>query len=53
MVGMCRYWAAPAVYGRIGRRLTLADRIRKWRIRRAEPDVFPVTGCFPAVWIRH
>ena len=52
MVGKCRYWAAPEVYRKIGRRLTLADRFRKWKRRRAEPDLYPVTGYFPPVWKR-
>ena len=52
MVGKCRYWSAPAVYKKLGRRLTLADRFRRWRNRKEEPDIPMVTGFFPAVWIR-
>lgn len=47
-----RYCYCPMTARRIGRRMTIADRIRRWkRIRRemkAEPDVFRVTGfCRP------
>ena len=50
MIGKCRYWAAPEVYKKLGRRVTLADRFRRWRNRRDVPDVYPVTGFFPARW---
>lgn len=54
MVG--RWYYCPARQQRIGMRLTLKDRIiqKLWlRYRRMEePDVFMVTGFFPAVWVR-
>ena len=43
-----RYVFTPAVVGKIGRRVTLADRFRAWKIHREErrnrPDIFTVTG---------
>lgn len=42
----CRYCYCPMTAKRIGRRVTLLDRIRRARaMRRMEqPDVFPVCG---------
>lgn len=53
MVGKSRYCYSPAVICRISRRLTLADRWRRWRKRREEPDVYRVTGYNQPIWIRH
>ena len=39
-----RYCYCPMTAKRIGRRVTLLDRIRKRRVRRQYPDVFMVTG---------
>lgn len=45
-----RYCTNPAVYGRIGRRVTLIERIRR-RFRRAEqPDLFPIVGYFAPIY---
>lgn len=52
MIGKCRYCYSPAVIGRIGRRLTIADRFRRWRYRRENPDLMIVTGYFPPVYPR-
>lgn len=43
-----RYCNNPAVFGRIGRRVTLIERIRR-RFRRVEqPDVYEIIGyCAP------
>lgn len=47
-----RYCFCPMTAKRIGRRMTPADRFRRWmRIRRDRkngPDVFMVTGFYPA-----
>ena len=44
----CRYIFTPCTAKRIGRRVTLMDRIRAWKCRREQmrnrADVFPVTG---------
>lgn len=53
MVGKCRYCYSPAVIGKIGQRLTIMDRIRRWRNRRENPDLMVVTGFFPPVYPRH
>ena len=53
MIGKCRYCYSPAVIGKISHRLTLADRWRRWRNRRKEPDVYMVTGFNQPVWVRH
>lgn len=49
-----RYIYCPMTSKRIGRRVTLADRFRKWiyerKKRRNEPDVFMVTGFYPPVY---
>lgn len=43
-----RYCYCPMTAKRIGRRMTLADRFRRWqRIRRNRkngPDMFPISG---------
>ena len=39
-----RYCYCPMTAKRIGRRVTLADRFRKWRKQREQPDLFMVTG---------
>ena len=41
-----RYCYCPMTAKRIGRRVTLADRIRKWRRQRmmCRPDLYMVTG---------
>ena len=39
-----RYCYCPMTAKRIGRRVTLLDRIRRWRVRRENPDMFMVTG---------
>ena len=53
MVGKSRYCYNTAVFKKIGRRLTLADRFRRWRNRREEPDQYGFAGFNPPVWIRH
>ena len=54
MVGKSRYCYSPAVFKKIGYRLTLSDRFNRWRHRNdGRTDVGLVTGYFPAVWIRH
>ena len=49
-----RYVYCLQVYGKIGRRVTLAERVRRWfrqrRNRQEEPDVFPIVGCFAPVF---
>lgn len=39
-----RYCMNPAVFKRIGRRLTVMERIRRRFRRVEEPDVFPICG---------
>ena len=53
MVGKSRYCYSPAVIGNISHRLTIADRWRRWRNRRNNPDLMVVTGFFPPVYPRH
>lgn len=52
-----RYCYCPMTNGHIGRRVTIIDRIRKWRNERKrrnnEPDVFTVTGYYPPYYPRH
>lgn len=49
-----RYVYCPMTAKRIGRRMTIADRFRSWQrkrqIRKAEPDMFMVTGFYPPVY---
>lgn len=49
-----RYIFCPMTSKKIGRRVTLADRFRRWKKEREnwknEPDVFMVTGFFPPVY---
>ena len=45
-----RYVYCPMVTKKIGRRVTLMDRIRKRRIRREQPDLFMVTGYYAPVY---
>ena len=46
-----RWIFTPMTAKRIGRRKTLADRYRAWRIRMTQetPDVFMVTGYYEAL----
>lgn len=41
-----RYCYCPMTSKKLGRRVTLADRFRRWKAQRRmpKPDVFPVTG---------
>ena len=39
-----RYCYCPMTAKRIGRRVTLADRVRRWLRRPEKPDIFTVTG---------
>ena len=50
----CRYIYTPYVAHKIGRRVTLIDRIRRWNaMRRVEqPDLMMVTGYFNPVYPR-
>lgn len=54
MANTGRYTFSPCVMGRIGRRKTLAEAFRAWRIRRSaiRPDVAMVTGYFPPIYPR-
>lgn len=46
-----RYIYCPMTSKRIGRRVTILDRIRRARARRKlVPDMFPVTGYFSPVF---
>ena len=49
-----RYCFNPSITQKIGRRLTLAERWRRWRINRDErlnsPDVYTVTGYHQAIY---
>ena len=40
----CRYCYNPMTAKRIGRRVTLMSRIRKWLYKPANPDLYRVTG---------
>ena len=43
-----RYVNCPAVYRKLGRRVTLMDRIRRWLHRPESPDVYEIIGyCAP------
>lgn len=42
-----RYCYCPMTAKRIGRRVTLASRIRRWlRNRKTEPDLFMISGYY-------
>jgi hypothetical protein len=49
-----RYCYNPMTSKRIGQRLTIADRFRRWKREREErrnwPDVFMVTGYNPPIY---
>lgn len=47
-----RYCYNTAVYGKVGRRLTIWEQIKKWRHdrKRAKPDLYPVTGYYPMIY---
>ena len=45
-----RYCYCPMTAKKIGRRVTLLDRIRKRRYRRENPDLFTVTGYYAPVY---
>lgn len=45
-----RYCYCPMTAKKIGRRVTLMDRIRKHRIRKEQPDLFMVTGYHAPVY---
>lgn len=45
-----RYCYCPMTAKRIGRRVTLFDRIRRRKARRENPDLFMVTGYYPPVY---
>ena len=45
-----RYCYCPMTAKKIGRRVTLLDRIRKRMIRRNAPDLFPVCSYYPPVY---
>lgn len=46
-----RYCYCPMTSKRLGQRLTLMDRLRRWKHRRANRvDVFPVTGYFAPIY---
>ena len=43
-----RYVHCPEVYRKIGRRVTLLDRLRRWIHRPKKPDVYEIIGyCAP------
>lgn len=42
-----RWVYCPAVYGKISRRVTVAERFRRWLNRKPQPDVFMTVGYFP------
>ena len=45
-----RYCYNPMTPKRIGRRVTLADRLRKWLRKSEQPDVFEIIGyCAPII----
>ena len=46
-----RYVYCPMTAKRLGRRVTIADRLRRWwaNKHREEPDVFPIVGYFTPV----
>ena len=39
-----RYCYSPAVYKKIGRRVTLLDKLRKRFRKQEKPDLFPICG---------
>lgn len=49
-----RYVYCPMTSKRIGRRVTIMDRFRRWKKerenRRNAPDVFMVTGYYPPIY---
>jgi len=45
-----RYIYCPMTSKRIGRRLTVMDRIRRWLRGTNRADVYQVTGFFPPVF---
>lgn len=49
-----RYCYCPMTARRIGRRMTLADRFRRWqrirRDRRRQPELFPVGNYYAPVY---
>ena len=45
-----RYVFCPMTAKRIGRRVTIMDRIRRKLARREKPDVFPTVGFWPPVY---
>lgn len=49
-----RYCFNPSIRQKIGHRLTIAERIRRWRIlrenRKNAPDLYPVTGYYRPHW---
>lgn len=45
-----RYCYCPMTAKKIGRRVTLMDRFRRWRNRKDRPDVFQVTGYYNAYY---
>ena len=50
----CRYVYCPMTAKRIGRRMTIADRFRRWqrirRDRREMPDVYMAGNYYPPVY---
>ena len=45
-----RYCYCPMTSKRIGRRVTILDRIRRALARNEKPDVFPVVDYWPAIY---
>ena len=45
-----RYIYCPMTSRKLGRRLTLWERMRKYFRRVERPDVFPVVNCYPPVY---
>ena len=46
-----RYCYNPCTVKRVGKRMTILDRIRRRRAikRQARPDLYPVTGYYPMI----
>lgn len=45
-----RYCNCPMVFKKLGRRITLMDRIRRWLRKEVAPDVYPICDYNPPVY---
>lgn len=45
-----RYIYCPMTARRIGRRMTILDRLRRSLVKREKPDVFPVVDYWPPIY---